>query len=323
MCHCLHTRVLHLAIHLAEHNILSTNDGHNVGNHVPTDHRVKSGEMRKARRTDLAAVGLGCAIRHEVHTKLALRSLDRRVRSSCGNGISLRVELEVVDECLHRVLHFGPSRGGDLVVVNTDLALGHIVQALVDNAQRLPHLLTADQIAVVAVAVAADRNIKLHAVVHIVGLRLADVPGDTRCAQHGATEAPVHCLLCGHNTNIDETLLPDAVACEKFFSFVNARAELLNKLVNVLHEADGHVQGDAARPHIRRMHACARHALVKLHHLLAFLKQPEERCESTNVECVGGDGHNVVENPGNLGKQDTNVLSTKGDLDIQQLLHRK
>ena len=49
----------------------------------------------------------------------------------------------------------------------------------------------AHQIAVVAVAVDADRHVEVHLVVDVVGLLLAQVPLDARAAQHRAGEAEV------------------------------------------------------------------------------------------------------------------------------------
>ena len=63
------------------------------------------------------------------------------------------------------------------------------VDALLDDAVGLAHLLDAHQVAVVAVAVDADRDVEVHAVVDLVGLLLAQVPGDARAAQHRAGEA--------------------------------------------------------------------------------------------------------------------------------------
>ena len=58
-------------------------------------------------------------------------------------------------------------------------------------------------------------------------------------------------------------------------------------------------------------------------HLLTLLKEPEERGECANVEGVGGDAHNVVEDARELAKEGADVLGTLRHLNVQQLLNRK
>ncbi len=42
--------------------------------------------------------------------------------------------------------------------------------------------------------------------------------------------------------------------------------------------------------------------LVELHHLLAFLEQPEEGGDAADIKDVGADAHQVVQDSGQLGK---------------------
>ena len=44
-------------------------------------------------------------------------------------------------------------------------------------------------------------------------------------------------------------------------------------------------------------------SLVEFHHLLPLLKQPEERSDTTHVENVGTDTHDVIQNPGHFTKK--------------------
>ena len=79
--------------------------------------------------------------------------------------MALGIELEMVDSRLHRALHFSAQRWDNLVVLdgNRPLTPGQpqLLQALLHDADRLPHLFHADAIAVVAIAVLADRNIEI------------------------------------------------------------------------------------------------------------------------------------------------------------------
>ncbi len=63
------------------------------------------------------------------------------------------------------------------------------VDALLDDAVGLAHLLDAHQVAVVAVAVGADRDIEIELVVDLIGLLLAQVPLDAGTTQHRPGQA--------------------------------------------------------------------------------------------------------------------------------------
>lgn len=45
-----------------------------------------------------------------------------------------------------KYLHFCPARGHQLGIINFDLSLGHIVEALMNDAKALSHLLHTDQV---------------------------------------------------------------------------------------------------------------------------------------------------------------------------------
>src|SRR5207253_3457575 len=119
----------------------------------------------------------------------------------------------------HRALHLPAPRRHDLVVRMADGALPfrepQLLQTLLHDPHRLAHLLHADAVTVVAVAVAADRNIEIHLGIAFVGLRLAQIPGRARAAHHHAREAPLPGLLQRDHADIDVALLEDAVAGEQ------------------------------------------------------------------------------------------------------------
>ena len=76
----------------------------------------------------------------------------------------------MVDEGLHGGLHLGPAGGHALGVVGPDVSLRHLVQALLNDPQALSHLEHSHQVAIIAVAVGTDRNVKVYQVICIVGL---------------------------------------------------------------------------------------------------------------------------------------------------------
>lgn len=56
------------------------------------------------------------------------------------------------------------------------------------------------------------------------------------------------------------------------------------------------------------------------HQLLTLLETPQEGSEGADVHGVGQDGHEMVQDPGNLAKQGSDPLCSLGDLNVQQLL---
>ena len=223
--------------------------------------------MSEAGCSDVAFVGTTAAVRDDVDAHLALGRLDGRVRLAGRHLEALGEELEVMDERLHRVLHLGASRRHHLVVVGPHLARRHLVQALLDDAQALSHLLHAHQVAIVGVAVDAEWHVELDLVVGVVRLALAQVPLDARAAQHDAAEAERERVLGRHHADADGARTPQAIRRQQLVDLVQPLAELLDEHVDVVHEADGQVVGHAARSHVRRMEASARHSLVELHQL--------------------------------------------------------
>src|SRR4051812_16504936 len=77
-------------------------------------HRLQVGE---AWRPDLAPVGTVGPVRDEKYAELALRSLDSDIDLAGGNVEALGVQLEVMDQRLHRTFHLATPRRRDLVVL--------------------------------------------------------------------------------------------------------------------------------------------------------------------------------------------------------------
>src|SRR3546814_14518822 len=83
-----------------------------------------------------------------------------------------------------------PRRGGTPWRSRGDGPVRPVAQALLDDADRLAAFLHPHHEAVVAIAAGADGNVEVHAVVHVIGLAFADIPGDARTADHRAGKAP-------------------------------------------------------------------------------------------------------------------------------------
>ena len=76
-------------------------DSNNVRQHVVLADVVGESQVEEARGLDLAPVGSGGPITHEVDAELALGGLDSGVGGAGGDREALREELEVVNQRLH------------------------------------------------------------------------------------------------------------------------------------------------------------------------------------------------------------------------------
>ena len=113
------------------------------------------------------------------------------------------------------------------------------------------------------------------------------------------------------------------VCGDQVLHLVQALAELGDEVVDVIQETDGDVLQaistcykakknvkkvqylvDSARPDVCGVHPGPRGPLVELHHLLPLLEEPEEGREAADVQDVGADAHQVVQDASQLAKHD-------------------
>lgn len=241
---------------------------------------VEATQVGKAGGANVASIGALAAVADDVDAHLALGGLDGGVGLAGGHSVALCVEEEVVDEGLHVLLHGGAWRGGDLVVLDADGAGGHLVEALVDDAEGLAELLHAAEVSVVAVAVGADGDVKLDLVVGVVGLALADVPRDAGAAQHDTGEGQVQGLGGGEDADAAKTLDPDAVVRQHLLGLVESVAELRGPLVDVVEEADGDVLMDTTGADVGGVETSTGDTLIEF--LLHW---------NTSISCFATSGH--------------------------------
>ena len=129
-----------------------------VGDVGVAHHRRGRLEVHEARVAHVHARGLARAVGAHEAAELAARALDRVVHLARRYPEALGDELEVVDERLHRGGELVARRQRDLAVVGDVRALGQAVERLADDLHRLLHLGQAHRVAVVVVALGADRD---------------------------------------------------------------------------------------------------------------------------------------------------------------------
>src|ERR1700719_2156501 len=141
------------SVDLAEYDVHRADDRHDIGEHMAPAHEIGRLQKGKARRSYLAAIGPVGAVRNQIHPKLALWRLDRGVGLARWDVIAFGVELEVMDESFHRIFHLGSRRRRLLPLVALDRPRRHLRECLPDDEHGLAHLLYADEVTIVGIAV--------------------------------------------------------------------------------------------------------------------------------------------------------------------------
>ncbi|OIQ68002.1 hypothetical protein GALL_504100 [mine drainage metagenome] len=276
--------------------------------------------------------------------------LDSGVGLTFGHAHAFAEQLEVVNQRFHAGLHLFPRRRRHLVVFGDHRAgiRAQPVRALFDDAVGLAHLFHADKIAVVAVAVLADRNVEIQAIVDVVGLGLAQIPCHARAAQHRSGHAQVHRPLGGNDPDADRALLPDAVVGQQGFVFIDIgrkapgevvdeieqrtlavlveivdRARVADLGLAVLRHAVRQVAVHATGAEIGSVHARTRHRLVHVEQVFALAEGVQKNGHRPAVEAMRTQPHQVVEEAGDFGEHHPDVLPTQRHLDAQQLFDRQ
>src|SRR3569833_862584 len=95
------------AIDLTEHDIERPQHGGHVRQHVAAAEEIHGAQMGKTLRLDRAAVGFVGPVRDKVDAELTLGGLDGGVDLASWHLVALGIELEVMDERFHRLLHLG------------------------------------------------------------------------------------------------------------------------------------------------------------------------------------------------------------------------
>ena len=101
-----------------------------------------------------------------------------------------------------------------------------------------------NKVPVVAISIAAHRDVEVHQVISVVGCGLPDVVLDASAPEHHAAAAPVDGVLGGDHPDVDSPLLPQPVVRHHVLNLVQALAELGDELVDVVQKTDRDVLGN-------------------------------------------------------------------------------
>ncbi len=274
-----------------------------------------------------------------MHAEFALGGLDGRVRLSRRDAEALGHQLEVVDQGLHGGAHDvldviqgvaqavrsqGELGGpGDLLVGDHDRAGLQPVQALLDDPERLAHLLQADQEPAVGVAGVGGGDVEVVRLVAAVGLRLAQVVRQAGGAQDRAGGAERHAAGEVEVADVLHAGLEDGVPGGELVVLREVLVHLLHELADLVHRAGGQVLGESAGADERVVHAQARDELVDVENEFTITESVDHDRGRAQFHAAGGDAHQVRGEPVELHQEHADDRGAVGDLvlDAEQLLH--
>lgn len=142
-----------------------------------------------------------------------------------------------------------------------------------DDAEGLAEFFHTAEVAIVAVSVYPDWDVKFYLIVCIIWLALAYIPRHTTSSKHDAGERVVESVGGGNDANALSSAFPDSVIRKQFFGFVNSIPELCRPLVDVVEEAEGEILVDATRADVGCVKTGAGDAFVEfLHSASVFLR---------------------------------------------------
>ena len=213
----------------------------------------------------------------------------------------------MVDQSLHGGFHFATGWRGQLSTRH-DRALpvrfAKLYNGLTDDRHGLTHFFHAAQVAVIAIAILADRNLEFEFVITFIGLCAAQIPSEAGATRHDARETPIKDVLFIDDADIDVALFEDAVFRQQAVHIDHEFGhELVCPRLNIFNKASGQVLVHTTGAEISRVQARAARTFAKHHQLFAFLKAPDGRGQRADVHRLRGDVHQVVQHTADFTKQ--------------------
>ena len=277
-------------------------------------------EVHEAGGPDVHALRLRRTVGDDVAAELTPGALDRGVDLALGHLESLGEDLEVVDQRFHGLVDAGPGRRGDLLVLDAVLTGRHLVEHLVEDANRLTDLVQPDRVAVEAVPVGPDDDVEVDLVVAEVRLVAAEVPRVAGRAEDGPGRPEGERLLGGDHADALQPSPPDRLAGHERVELRQTVGQRLEGAQQVVTPSIGQVGRDAAGPDVVVVHPQSGDDLEEPQQLLALAPAVQHHADRAEVHAVGGHEEHVRREPVDLAHQHADPLGPLGHLDLEQLL---
>src|SRR6185312_14514960 len=257
------------AVHLSEHDIDGPDDRDHIRNQSAARHQVECLQVHKGRRAHAKAVRMRRAVAHDKVAELSLWRFD-------GN------------------VHLSRWRLEDLRNFRHDRAGRNAADGLADDADRLAHLLHADHVTVVSVAVLARGNVEIVLLVTGIRLGFAEIPLHARCAEHGTGDADLLALIGRKNADARKPVHPDAILREQILILVQLAEEHVAETVYLPLKAFIQLVLQAADAESVRSEARSAVIFKNLQRFFALAHGVEERRDRSDIQRVSAKPHQMA-----------------------------
>ena len=280
-------------------------------------------QIAETRRAHVNAIRLGGAVADHVVADLAARRFDHLVDLAGGHAEAFGHDLEMIDQRFHLRLHLFARRQNHLRRFSLPSAAGHSGECLFDDFAAFPQLFHAHAIPGPHIVAGHGGNAEVEFFVTGIGLALADVPGHSGGADHGAGDAHIQHGFQRHKANALGAANPDRVAVQQTFVLVHIFIETVDEFADGFVPAARRFQGESADAEITGHHPLAGEHLEDAEDVFAFAEAVEEHGHRADIERVRAQPHQMAVDAGQLGEHHAHPLRLRGDLHAEQLLHRE
>ena len=196
-----------------------------------------------------------------------------------------------------------------------------MLNALRHDFAALTHLLDPDPVAIVRVAVFADRNAPFHLIVGAVGFIFAKVVIDARAAQRGTAEAETEGIFRRNDRDPLGAGQPDPVFFQQEVALVNFRRKLPNEFSELGNEFGCQIQFHATDAVPAGGQPCATELIKPVEQNFTVPERVEENRHGADVERLGAQPEEVANNPLGLSHDRAKIFRAWRDLQVEQLLN--
>ena len=267
--------------------------------------------MNEGRGANLQAVGLPSSVADDVEPQLALGGLGPAVDLPLRGLKTLGEQLELLDHAGQVIedLVLGGQRHARHV--GHDRPVGNLLQELLDHVPALPHLLDADPVPVVCVAVLADRHAPLALAVRGVGLELAQVIVHAGPAQRRPAQSEVDGILGRDHRHALGAGEPDPVGVQEGDVLVQLRREVVAELAQLFDQVRREVPLDTADPVPARGQPRPAELVEEVQEDLPVAEGVEEHRHRADVQRLRAKPEQVPDDPLHLGHDRAQVLRAR------------
>src|ERR1700685_6669 len=276
--------------------------------------------MCEGRGSNSGSVGTCAAIANQVIAVVALGGFDTSQRFAGRHDRAPAYAEEMGDQRFDIVHGARLGRRGGQRMLGIAWAAGHVVYALLDDAQTLTHLFDMYDGAVETIAGFAGGYVEFELAVTGVGLVFSPIPFETGCAEVRAGHAPLDGLVDGAAADVFRASFKQAVPNDGAIVFVEAGGEICEQIADNFFPTFGQVLRYTSYSETVWMHARAADGFAYSEGPLAIIEGIKNRRHPANVGCERAVPDELADDAKELRHHDADHLAAWRDGDAGELL---